>query len=80
MTTTAVHSTLGQGRSVSRRHYSRTSDRLIARFGVSMLRWAGERNRRRTLTAEAHATLRAVDAERAQRELAAQQLGAMRGF
>lgn len=79
MTTTAAHSSLGHGR-IPQRHLSPAFDRFIAQLGMSMLRWAKTRSRRRAISHEQHETLRALDSERVQRELTAQRLTAMRGF
>lgn len=77
MTTTTACTTFEA--SPSRRD-TRAFDRFVAALGMSMLRWAQARTARRTLTHESHVTVRALETERAERELAAQRTAAMRGF
>lgn len=77
-TTTAAHGTIAHG--IPQRRYSHALDRAVARFGMSMLRWAQNRNRSRALSHEAHAVLRTIETDRASRELGAERLSAMRGF
>lgn len=78
MTTTTACTTFEA--SPSRRRNTRAFDRLVATLGMSMLRWAETRAARRALTHESHLTLRALESERAERELLAQRTAAMRGF
>ena len=71
-TPTLGHSSLTGGR------YPHTIDQLIARIGISLLRWANNRSARRALTHEAQSRLRSLEAELHARELAAQRLASMR--
>lgn len=78
MTTTTACTTFETSTPLRRR--APAFDRFVATLGMSMLRWAQARTARRTLTHEAHVTVRALENERAERELAAQRTAAMRGF
>lgn len=78
MTTTTACTTFEA--SPPRRRYTHGFDRLVATLGMSMLRWAQARTARRALTHESHLTVRVLETERTERELAAQRTAAMRGF
>ncbi|MBX3093985.1 MAG: hypothetical protein KF680_05510 [Cryobacterium sp.] len=78
MTTTTACTTFES--TPPRRRHAPAFDRFVATLGMSLLRWAQARTARRTLTHESHVAVRALETERAARELAVQRTAAMRGF